>query len=279
MTEPAVAAAAPVTEVPPAPPEGQPPAMPPEPKKDNAALFAALAKKEKAIRAERESIKAKAAELEKQRAEITDLLSLKTTAKQDPLSVLKTLGITYEELTQRILNDGRPAPDAEVKQLRDEVRQWQEKQEAERQRQLEEEKGRVAEEQKAAVDRFRGEVTSFVSSNAEKYELLNLYGQQGLVSEVIAQHYSATQRVMDTAEAADRAEKYLEELVQKAASTKKFAAKVAPQEAKPAQQVAQPRTNTLSNDLSASAPSMVNQPQSEADRIKRALAALDRAGK
>ena len=115
-----------------------------------------------------------------------------------------------------------------------------------------------------------------VVRRGEKYELLNLYGQQGLVSEVIAQHYTATQRVMDTAEAADRAEKYLEELVQKASKTKKFGATVPQQEVKPAQ-VAQPRT--LSNDLAASSPSIINSAPSEADRIKRALAALDRAGK
>jgi hypothetical protein len=246
----------------------------------NAARFAVLAKKERALRAQQESLKAQMAEIQRKAAEVEAFEKSKLTAKQNPLEVLKNLGLSYDELTQFVINGEKATPELAVRAVKDELEAFKAEQAEARRRAEEAEKVRLEQERSAVLDRFRQEVAQYVTDNREKYELLNLYGQEGLVSEVIQQHFEQTQRIMSNEEAADRAEKYLEELVQKAQATKKFGSKAVPQpqgEVAPANVSAQPRT--LTNEMSASTPSLVNSPQTEAERFKRALAALEKAGK
>ncbi|HXL73266.1 MAG TPA: hypothetical protein VN963_06525, partial [bacterium] len=103
---------------------------------------------------------------------------------------------------------------------------------------------------------------------------INTYNQQNLIGEVVDEFFKTNKRVLAIKEAADMVEKYLEDEAQKALKTKKFGTKsIAPVEKK--ETAAAPPTKTLTNSMQPTSASVLP-PASEQDRMKRAMAALDR---
>lgn len=270
--------AAPVAEAPAPTPE------PEKPRELNSTRFAALARKEQEVFRKQQAIRQQQAELARQAEEIRAFNSARQQALQNPLEALKSLGLTYEQITDYVLNDNKPTPSLEVESVRQEIEAFKRQQQEERQRLLEEQRALQTQQQQEIINSFRDEVNEYVAQHADTYELTSLYGGANLVFQVIEEHYSqqlndgvGAPKVMSIAEAAKLVEEHYEDLARKAQATKKFAAtqqKVAsPQTSQTAQA---PRIGpTLSNDLNASVTANPQRPRSDADRIAAALARLE----
>lgn len=263
------------------------PAPAPEPEKpreQNSSRFAALARKEQEVFRKQQAIRQQQAELARQAEEIRAFNSMRQQALQNPLEALKSLGLTYEQITDYVLNDNKPTPSLEVQSVRQEIEALKQQQQLERQRILEEQRQMQTQQQQEIIENFREEVNEYVAQHADTYELTSLYGGANLVFQVIEEHYTqqlndgiGAPKVMSIPEAAKLVEEHYEDLARKAQATKKFAAtqqKVAsPQTPQTAQA---PRIGpTLSNDLNASVAANPQRPRSDADRIAAALARLE----
>lgn len=248
-----------------------------KPKERSSERFAALARKEADVFRKAQAIRQQQAELARQAEEIRAYQSARQQAKLNPLDALKQLGLTYEELTEYVLNDNKPTPTAEVAALKQEIESFKRQSEEERRRETESRKAAEVEQQQQIVEAFREEVRDYVSQHTETYELTSLYDGANLVHEVIEEHFRQTGKLMGIPDAAKLVEEHYEDLARKAQATKKFAA--TKQNATPPQATTQPVAPkpgaTLSNDLMATVAAQAKSPRSDADRIAAALARLE----
>lgn len=255
----------------------------PEQKKDDSFVerFAALAKKEKRILREKQEAKALKDAYEKRD---TDLKKREENLKQletldNPLELLKMKGWTYEDVTNFILNNEKPTADHEVKgvkseieKLRQEMTEKEKAAETARQKQAEE-------EQQAAISNFKREITEFTKKNVLDYEFINLFEQQEMIYDTIAEYYEKNKKVLSVKEGADLVEKYLEDQLSKTKETKKFQKLFGiettnTEDKKPTQsQPTQSQSKTLTNNMTPTVASTLPA-KHEQERIARALAAL-----
>jgi hypothetical protein len=241
------------------------------PKPPGSDRFAALAKKERAIQKQLADIKAR-------EASVKAFESLKASATSNPLEALKALGLSYEQITQYLLNGNKPTPEAEVSQVRQDLEKLKQEQ-VQREEQAKVAAKQAAErEYQQTLEDFSSEVKGFVQSNKDSYELTNMYQGEEIVLSTIEQHFANTKRIMSIKEAADLVEAYFEEQVKAAQQTKKFQAKQEPKvsEGQPKRESVSKSTPTLSNGLTSSAPSLLPA-KTEQARMQRAMAALDKA--
>ncbi len=176
---------------------------------------------------------------------------LREEARKNPLEFIKKFGLSYDDLTNTVLNGEKPPADLELRheigELREELNSIKEA----RNKRIEAEK-EVADAQ--AYDKFIDEINTFVDTNSEEFELVRLQGAQQLVGDVIRETYTATQRVMPYKEACQIVEDHLESQVRNSMRSRKLR-----QEAPPAESVTPvkeskvpPRPKTLTNENTAS---------------------------
>lgn len=137
------------------------------------------------------------------------------TAKQNPMKLLEAAGITYEELTEYILNGEEPT-EASVSPVEKKVEELELKLKAKEEAE-EQARQKAYEEQ---INAFRGEI----SKAAEAYELVHTLEQTDLVYDVILEHHSRTGNVLPIDQALQLTESYLEEQAKKVLSVSKFRA-------------------------------------------------------
>ena len=171
--------------------------------------FAALSRKEKALR-EREL------ELERKYGSKEKELPLERRIRSNPLKALEELGLDYDKLTELALNDGRLTPDMQMKLMREEL----ENDYKEKFNSLEERlnaKERMEEEAKydAVKQGFVGEIESFINENKNDFEYVAHNEATDVVYDVIEEHYNETGRILDIKEAVEAVESYLEEEAEK----------------------------------------------------------------
>ena len=171
--------------------------------------FAALSRKEKALR-EREL------ELEKKFGSKEKALPLERRIRSNPLKALEELGLDYDKLTELALNDGRLTPDMQMKLMREEL----ENDYKEKFNSLEERinaKEKMEEEAKydAVKQGFVGEIESFINENQSDLEYVAHNEATDVVYDVIEEHYNETGRILDIKEAVEAVESYLEEEAEK----------------------------------------------------------------
>lgn len=239
--------------------------------------FAMLARKEQDLYRKQQAVKQQQQMLAQQAEQIRAFEQAKKQAMLNPLDALKQLGLTYEQITEYVLNDNKPTPNAEVQSVRQELEEFKRQAREEQERILEQQREMQTREQQQIIEQFRSEVNEYVEQHAENYELTNLYGGAHLVSEVIEEHFRQTQKLLTIPEAAKLVEEHYEDLARKSLATKKFAATqqkaASPQETAAA---AAPRMGpTLSNDLTASVAAAPKSQRTDADRIAAALARLE----
>ncbi len=216
---PAPAAAAPSG----AKPEGAPAAPAPGEKQEPqmSARFAALAKKEKEVRAQ-------AARVKEAEAKLKAFEERESAYRADPMKLLQDFGHTYQGLTERILNDGNPTPAQVAQAVNKDIQAIR----SDLQRRDQEAAAKAAQArtqaEAEAVAGFREEVNDFVKAEPDTYELINLYGQQGLVFDTVEAHYKETGKMLSLKDAADKVEQYLWDEAQKVTQTKRFQAAARP---------------------------------------------------
>ena len=260
-----------------------------EVKPSDSSKFAALAKKEKALVKQQNEIKAReTAFAEKEAAISAREAAIKQSEalwETDVLKALEMKGYTYQKLTDMILSGKvapEKAPEDPIKyaqgieeKLRKEFADKDAAREAAIQKSAADAKAQQEADLAAAYEAYRGEVASHTKEFEAEYELINMYGQQELVIETVQGYYEKNKRVLSTKEACDMVEKYLYDEAQKALNSKKFAKKTSPVE-----KVIEPQTKsvtqtkTLSNNLTPTMAAVLPS-ATDAERMKRALAALD----
>jgi len=171
--------------------------------------FAALSRKEKALR-DRE------AELNRKYGNKEQEIPLEKRIRSNPLKALEELGLDYDKLTELALNDGRLTPDMQMKLMREEL----ENDYKDKFNSLEERfnaKEKMEEEAKydAVKQGFVGEIKSFVKENGENFEYVAHNDATDVVYDVIEEHYNETGRILDIKDAVEAVESYLEEEAEK----------------------------------------------------------------
>lgn len=227
--------------------------------------FAALSRKEKAIREKESQLNAKLAEIEEKLAKLEPTqeqkpsepeLPLEYRLKKDPLGTLAELGLSFDNLTNLALNDGKLTPEMQMELLRQEIDQKYSKELDQLKNELLERDKRIEEEKyNEAINGFKTELASFINGN-ESYELIRANNAVDVVYDVIEQHFHETKNIMSKEEAANLVEKYFEDEVEKHLKLSKVKSKLeastAPQKA-PNEPKSAPQAPTLSNAHSATA--------------------------
>jgi len=261
------------------------------PKEPLSAKFSALAKKEKAVVEQSKANKAKESAVAEREAAVAareaKIKESESLWETDVLAAIKArTGMDYNQLTAAFLDGqvGMPKETDPVKiakqtieDFKKEMAQKEEAQKTSAQKAQEEAKKKEEDELKAAWESYNSEVNSFIETNKDDYELISTYAQQNLIADTVDEFYKANKRVLSVKEAADMVEAYLESEAEKALNTKKIGGKVT-RTAKPtegAKKDEEPRiTKTLNNNMQPTSASVLPA-ASEADRMKRAMAALD----
>ena len=200
-----------------------------EPKEDQgdsdqfSSKFAALSRKEKEIRARERNIEDKIAQFEAKMAEleaakqpkeeVKEELPLDYRLKRDPIGTLEELGLTYEQLTNIVLNDGKLPDETKINLLKEDI----EKDYKSRFEELESkllEKERAEEEKKytEVIDNFKEDIQSQINSS-EEYDLIKHQEAYDLVYDLIEEYYQENNKILEVKEAAEQVEAYLEQEV------------------------------------------------------------------
>lgn len=183
-----------------------------------AAKFAALSRKEKQIRDRERALQQQMSameqrmkELEEGRSEVSKYKELPNRLKKEPLKVLEESGLTFEQLAEMVLNDGKPTPDMHLQEtltpIQQKIKELEEKLAA---KEAAEQESKV----EATLQQFMGQLTDFVNGT-EDYELIRANDAVDLVYDVIEQHHSETGEILSNKEAADAVENYLLEEAKK----------------------------------------------------------------
>lgn len=240
------------------------PEPPQTPKEDDrvSSRLAVLMKREQAALARERAAK----EGEDKLGELRQKLDLFESLKNDPKKALEALGMSYDQLTQSMLQDGQIPPEVQIKRVEDKLDAFKTEQQKQEDKRQEDLKLHAKAQEERATKEFKGEIHSYVKENAGRYELTQFEDQQDLVYGVIEEHYNRTidtetgvGKVMTIAEACDKVEQFLEqkELKRKELSKVKTLWGIAPKGFKEAikqelpKQVEVSRPKTLTNQLSA----------------------------
>jgi len=264
------ATAAPVEAAPPTP-------TVPEPSVEEqkfAAKFAALSRKEKQLRAREREMEARLKQFESssqsKEKELEGVKNLPERLKKDPLGVMKELGLTYEQLTEMVLNDGKPTQDMHLKEAMSPI----EKKLADLEAKLAEKEAKEQEERlNSTKTGFMKSLKDFVGADPVAYEMIEAEAAHDLVYDVIERHYNqkmaeyqeefgeapdvetANTFILSNKVAADAVEKYLLDNAKKLVERNKVKSFLQPT---PAQSKPQPGTQvgtkTLSNTASTTVP-------------------------
>lgn len=254
------------------------------------AKFSALAKKEKAIVEQTRTNKATEAKLAEREASIAareaKIKESEALWETDVFKALELRGYDYNKLTMMQLDGKTATPETDpvkiAKKTIDDFKKEQAQAKTDSEAAAKKAADEAVEKQKsdlaAAWEAYNVEVNEFVETNKDTYELINTYSQQGIIAETVDAFYQKNKRVLSVKEASDMVEAYLESEAEKALNTKKISGKVT-RTAKPTETASkkdeEPRiTKTLNNNMQPTSASVLPA-QSEADRMKRALAAMN----
>lgn len=246
------------------------------------------------LESERAKLKSEAEAFANERKEYQEFQALK---KMNPLKAIEALGFTYQQLTDIVLNDSKPTPEMLYERMQQETeaklnaykKEVEERESARAKKAEEEARKALEDEQKAAeqeklevLNNFRGEIRDFIQDNSDDYELINLNEASEIVYSVVDKHFEDTGKVMSIKEASDITEQWLAQQVQRNLATKKFQAKVSSPSPKESKEVksekaaANSEPKTITNNMTSAASTSAPVSDSEQDRIRRALAALER---
>jgi hypothetical protein len=275
-----LAASTPETATPPEAPKAE--VTPEEPQKteQDQALskqFARLAQQEKALRAkvqqQEQALKAREQALVEREAQLTKQPQIDTTKyismddfKNNPLEVMARTGLSYEELTNQLINQvpTDPRVKSQMQLMQDEIKALKADREQQKQAQIEQQ----TQAYRAAIRKIESDAVELVQDQADEYELISAYGKPGIkeVVKLIETTYKEEGRIMTVEQAAKEVEDYLTEQAEKLAKSKKITKRLQPmvapkEEVKQTQQVStdskpeqQQTMKTLTNATSSSRP-------------------------
>lgn len=248
---------------------------------DMAARFAALAKKERIGRLTQHNLKTKEQALAERERQIAEREKIwEEEWKTKPLEALKRRNVTYQDITNAALNDGKFDPATEVKSVKEEIERLRQEAADRDKKQLEERQTQAQAAEQQAIEGFKANISNHIETNKEKFELTHLYEASDLVFQTVEEHFERTKqegkpKILSVEEACTLVESYLESELERTAQSKKFQSKYGTKQKEDQSKSPPKSTTTLSNSLTptSAAPSLLPT-ATENDRLKRALAAL-----
>lgn len=235
--------------------------------------YAAMARKEKALRAKvqqqelqfkakEEAIRAKEEALKAKEEEYKSGYFNKAEFSKDPWKYLAEAGITYDQLTEMALTQ-QSVPPQVMSQIQKLEKQLQEERE---ERKKYEENSKKSQEEaqsnayKQAVEALKRDASSLVKDNPE-FELVASTDSVQDVVTLIEETFKEEGILLSVEEAAAEVEKYLEEEALKLAKLKKIQSKLQPTQSKTEEgkvevkfQAKQPQMKTLTNSIGQEKP-------------------------
>ena len=190
-----------------------------------ASRFAALSRQEKKFQEQQQKAKAEAEKYAK-------YIDLDKKAKEDPLSVLQTYGMSLDDIIAASLGHQK-APQTVEEQLAELKAQLQAEKDgakAEAEAKLKAEQDAYQASIDEAILSHQNSIIEHLSKNTDKYELISLHGVQDLVWDTTEAYYEAHQKVLSPEEAANMVEDYLVEQTLKASNLAKLKQKLQPEQ-------------------------------------------------
>lgn len=191
----------------------------------------------------------------------------KSRLSEDPLSVLNDAGVSYEKLTELILQQPNQN-DPTIRALKSEIEALKNKYNEGEKKQQEQ----ITQQYQQAMKQIGTEVKLLVDGDAE-YETIKETGMYDAVSELIEQTYQSEGYLMDISEAAKEVENYLVEEAMKMSQLKKVQSRSKPADTPQAQASASNTQSQIKTLTNAQAKPTVTR-TSEKERRERALAAF-----
>lgn len=193
-----------------APPSSEPPAAAEDPRV--VARFKELSKRDKQIREREQALKAKD-------ARIAQLDAIDRLAKEDPLALMEQWGVTYEDVTGRILSrfDKDPQLSAVEKEIAALKKAQADKEVSEQQVHIE-----------RAINGLKHDIRSLVDTGVDDFELIRTESAYEDVYDVIEQHFAQSGELIPIERAAGLVEEYLLGEATRIAKAKKVQALYAP---------------------------------------------------
>lgn len=229
--------------------------------------FEALARKERQLHKMRKEIEAERTQLKSKISEYETGYIPKQRLTEDPFGVMTEAGLSYEKLTEMLLNSPNMndpttrALFAKVKALEDKQTQVARAQEEAQQRQYQD-----------AVKQISNEVKMLVASSAD-FETIKEVGMEEAVTELIEQTYNSEGYLMDIEEACKQVEEHLLAEGERFAKLNKVQSRLKPKTEEPVSSPTEKQSQapkTITNALNAQPTKRL----SEKERIARALAAF-----
>lgn len=185
---------------------------------DFSSKFAALTRKEKALLKRQK-------ELEEKYTKASEYEKTMTLAKKDPVKFLESVGLSYKEITDFLLNDNKPTVESQLDELRREYENEKKQRELEKEKQELERKKQEEAHFAQVVENHKKQIRSFLDTNRDNYELCAMNDATEDIFEVIEEYYQRNNEILPIDKAAEAVEKYLEQEAMKLFQAKKLAAK------------------------------------------------------
>lgn len=237
--------------------------------------FAALARQEKQIRAERQKFKAEKEAFEAEKSARLNGYIPKDKFKSDPLSALEEAGMSYDDLAKQLLEAPQAQVDPTVRALQAKVEALT-SQLSQFTKQAEESKSTAYQQ---ALETIRHKVNGVVEANPTEFEMIKTLEQSDAVVALIEETFKADGYVMSEEEAAREVEDHLLSEAIRMAALEKVKKKLAPapaaetpqaETAAPQQlETKQPQLTTLTNSVASTGGKRLT----EAERRQRAILA------
>ena len=252
-----------------------PPAKDPKKPDRHGMALAKIAQKDREIRQREEAIK-------KDLAQLQDLQSLPKLAKENPIAFLQKMGISYEELTQSILQGTDPIEDLNAKYQA--LKTQQEAATAEKEKRETELKEKVTHNQRMVQAEMKiEEIRKELKNNPSLYVIVLVKEDEGFddIVNVTAQHLQDTGRMLSAKEACDLVENFYEKeaaLLFKASKIKKkYQGSLEPP--KPSEKT--PISSTPGKTITNQSSSITREakPSTEEERLQRALSIWNKRNK
>lgn len=232
--------------------------------------FAALAKKERALRSQHQALKAREEALEAKEKEYqtsyVQKSSLAERFKSDPLGLMNEYGMSYDALTQAILNQP-PQGDPALALVQKELKELKEAQK----KSAEDAINQQSQAYIQAVEQIRRDAKVLIDSDPA-YETIKEADSVEAVVKLIEETFKTEKVLLSVEEAAKEVEDYLVEEALKYAQFKKVKEKLTPaqveEQPKPTQ-TEKPTLKTLTHAQTAA-----TKPLSNKDRRTRAIMAF-----
>lgn len=235
--------------------------------------FAALSRREKQIRERERQIEQRQKEFEERQGKLKDLESLEEKILANPLKWLEEKGVDFNTLSEMQLNELEPTPEMMYKRLEQKFEsQLEEKTKELREQYLKEKEEEAERKYEQTINSFMEEITDFVNTQEEEYELIKANDSVQAVYDVIEQYHAKTGKILEVKEAADYVESHLYEEAQKLLKLRKLQAK---KEAEADKKVDDKKSDkktqvTLSNEKSTQVPSRTNRLMSNEESLAEA---------